>query len=88
MGAVNTVLIIQYKGDGLMYKFDLAKLGADCKAWRIDKGYPRKAISIDTGYSIENVHAFEDGRNNNCKIFVWYLMHGFMFGGVNYGQNL
>ena len=33
-------------------------------------------VSNDTGYSIENISAFEHGRNNNAALFYWYIKNG------------
>lgn len=35
-----------------------------------------KTIALDLGYSVENISAFEHGRNDNSIILLWYLIHG------------
>ena len=35
-----------------------------------------KEVATDVGYSVENVCAFEHGRNDNTLIFIWYLSKG------------
>lgn len=46
----------------------------------------QKDVSIETGFSVSNVSAFETGRNDSTMIFLWYLKHGMtleqVLGGV------
>lgn len=51
-------------------------IGEMCKQFRREHGYLQKDVAIDTGYSFENVSAFENGRNDNGRIFLWYLLKG------------
>lgn len=62
---------------GLFMKIPLA-----CKLFRISKGFTQKQIADDLGYSVENISAFECGRNNNYKILLWYVKHGFNMSNV------
>lgn len=39
-------------------------------------GVYQKDVAEATGYSLENVSAFEAGRNDNLRIFLWYIQHG------------
>lgn len=62
-----------------MKKNDILKtLGAACQYYRTE-ALNRKQIDVsrETNYSIENVSSFENGRNNNAMIFLWYVNHGF-----------
>lgn len=54
----------------------LNDLGARCKRFRIEKGYYQYHVARDTGYTPENVSAFETGRNDNSRILLWYIFHG------------
>lgn len=51
-------------------------LGASCQYYRVSKGMMQIDVANGTGYSIENVSAFENGRNNNAIIFLWYVRQG------------
>lgn len=51
-------------------------LGSNCKKWRTEHGYYQLDVAHDTGYSLENVSAFENGRNDNCRFLSWYLIKG------------
>lgn len=51
-------------------------IGKICKEYRMSLGYLQSDVSRDTGYSIENISKFENGNNNNLKIFLWYLRKG------------
>lgn len=35
-----------------------------------------RQVATDIGYSIENIWAFEHGKNDNSLILLWYLRHG------------
>lgn len=64
---------------------NLIELGKQCKAYRIEQGFYQVDVARDTGYSIENISAFETGRNDNAKILMWYIQKGFEYTkeGVN-----
>ena len=47
-----------------------------CSSYRKVLALTQKDVAEDTGYSIENVCAFEKGRNLNYIIFLWYLEKG------------
>jgi transcriptional regulator with XRE-family HTH domain len=55
---------------------DLKSVGINCKKFRESRGYYQSRVADDTGYSIENVSAFEHGRNDNYRLLLWYIMHG------------
>lgn len=71
---------------------NLKNLGKRCKQYRVDNGYLQLDVAKDTGYSTENVSAFETGRNDNATILLWYFAHGMKYehliGEVNYGKNI
>ena len=51
-------------------------LGKACQNFRKLKMKEQKDVAADTGYSIENVSAFENGRINNAAILLWYFYNG------------
>ena len=55
----------------------LSLIGKACKDFRVSLGILQSEVARDTGYSIENVSKFENGNNNNLKIFMWYVQKGF-----------
>lgn len=59
-------------------------IGQICKDFRMSQGYLQSDVSKDTGYSIENISKFENGNNNNMKIFLWYLRKGLK---IDYGKS-
>ena len=54
----------------------LKEVGQRCKNFRIEKGYYQTDVARDLGYSLENISSFENGRNDNAIILLWYIMHG------------
>ena len=51
----------------------LKELGRRCAIIRKVKGKTQLQVAMEIGYSPEVISSFENGRNNNCKIFIWYL---------------
>lgn len=70
----------------------LKEIGQKCKKYRINKGYYQNNVASDTGYSVENVSSFENGRNDNARILLWYFAHGmqieYLYGDLNYEEKL
>ncbi len=54
----------------------LREVGQRCKQFRIERGYYQMDVAVETGYSVENISAFETGRNDNARILLWYFAHG------------
>lgn len=54
----------------------LREIGRRCKQFRVEQGYYQTDVAADTGYSVENISAFETGRNDNARILLWYFSHG------------
>ena len=52
---------------------DLKKLGKNCAFIRKRLGYTQKQVADELGYSVENISAFENGRNDNGRIYDWYI---------------
>lgn len=65
----------------------LKRLGETCKRYRRDQGVNQSFVAEETGYSLENVSAFECGRNDNCKIFLWYLLNGLTIDDIIRGED-
>lgn len=59
-----------------MLIIDLKEMGAKCKEFRISAGMLQIDVANETGYSLENISAFENGRNDNSRILLWYLAYG------------
>lgn len=57
----------------------LLYIGKRCKEYRTEKGYYQMDVANDTGYSIENISAFENGRNDNARILLWYFSQGMTY---------
>lgn len=55
---------------------DLRELGLKCQKFRVARGYYQSHVAAETGYTTENVSAFETGRNDNARILLWYIIHG------------
>lgn len=51
-------------------------IGRNCKKYREKIGYTQRQVADELGYSVENISAFENGRNSNMHIFSWYLKKG------------
>lgn len=51
-------------------------IGKVCKCFRVSIGKTQLNVAFDTGYSVENVSSFENGRNDNCRLLLWYFAHG------------
>lgn len=59
-----------------MNTLTLSYLGKRCQKYRKKIGYYQRQIASDTGYSIESISAFENGRSDNARILLWYFQHG------------
>lgn len=66
----------------------------DFNLFRRENGIKIKTIADELGYSIFNIYKFEQGLNNNARIYNWYIQHGFLGyllkheGGIDYnGDN-
>lgn len=51
-------------------------IGKICAKYRKECGYRQIDVSLDTGYAVTNVSSFENGRNDNGYLFLWYILHG------------
>lgn len=55
---------------------DLIYIGKTCQNFRRGKGLTQSEVAEDMGYTVENISAFENGRNDNLRIFLWYVDRG------------
>lgn len=55
---------------------DLRVIGQTCKKYRESIGLYQSHVAEDTGYTTENISAFETGRNDNSRILLWYMKKG------------
>lgn len=60
-----------------MDRKNLKNLGERCKNFRKDLRLKQSEVAADLGCSVENVSAFENGRNGNLQILLWYVKKGF-----------
>lgn len=58
---------------------NLVDLGNQCRKYRNDLKLTQSDVAKDTGYSVDNISKFENGKTNNLKIFMWYLRRGFRY---------
>lgn len=68
--------------------YDLKALGVHCKRLRRTLDIKQTQVAIETGYSLKTISAFENGRNNNALILLWYINHGLnrdIIRGCEYG---
>lgn len=56
--------------------FDIKKVGLICREFRQDLNCTLIEVAKSTGYSAQNVCHFEQGRNDNLIIFLWYIANG------------
>jgi predicted transcriptional regulator len=54
----------------------LKKIGNECAKFRHQIKEPQSSVAKSTNYSVEVVSSFENGRNNNLFVFLWYVSNG------------
>lgn len=52
------------------------EIGNICSEHRRKLGKTQLNVAVELDCSIENVSAFENGRNNNMSMLIWYLKNG------------
>lgn len=57
----------------------LKQIGPKCKQYRERIGYIQIDVARDLGYSVNNISSFENGRNDNAQILLWYIAHGMKY---------
>lgn len=58
---------------------NMVVIGGVCKAFRMSLGVKQIEVAYELGYSLENISSFENGRNDNYRIFMWYLSKGLTY---------
>lgn len=61
---------------------DMKKIGERCKRFRQLLQYRQIDVARETGYGVENISGFENGRNDNGLIMLWYIAHGMPVGMI------
>lgn len=56
--------------------FDINKIGSICGTFRRSLKLTQDDVAKATGYSKGNIGHFEQGRNDNLNILLWYIMNG------------
>lgn len=56
-----------------MVKSELVRLGAECKNARKASGVTQEEIAKALGVTKQNISAFELGKINNLKIYMYYV---------------
>lgn len=52
-------------------------VGLNCQTFRKNKtNYSQPMVAKELGFSVENISSFENSRNDNYYILIWYLQHG------------
>lgn len=51
-------------------------IGRKCANFRRLIGYSQQQVADELGYSRTNISMFENGRNYNMVILLWYLKRG------------
>ena len=57
----------------------LKEIGQKCKEFRKNIGVSQRDVARDLCYTSENISAFENGRNDNAIILLWYIKNGLDF---------
>lgn len=52
-------------------------VGLNCQKFRKSKtSYSQPMVAKELGFSVENISSFENSRNDNYYILLWYLRKG------------
>lgn len=52
------------------------KIGKKCANFRRSIGYSQQQVAEELGYTRSNISMFENGKNYNMTILLWYLKRG------------
>lgn len=55
---------------------NLKAIGKRCQEFRLSLGYTQDDVGYILGYSRETISMFENGKNDNLLIFLWYISMG------------
>lgn len=58
-----------------MKQYNMTVIGAVCRRARRRRDFTQKQVADMTGYSVENICAFEKGRNSNARLLLWYMLN-------------
>lgn len=56
---------------------DMVELGRRCQVYRQSLAYRQIDVARDLGYEQSTISRFEQGKNDNARILMWYVIHGF-----------
>ena len=51
-------------------------IGKMCKSFRESIGITQQKVAEDLNMDITNISKFENGKNRNLNILLWYTSHG------------
>lgn len=69
--------ILVYGGYKVNKKNVMFHVGLNCQTFRRNKtDYSQPMVAKELGFSVENISSFENSRNDNYYILIWYLQHG------------
>ena len=69
--------ILLYGGAIMDKKNTMFRVGLNCQTFRRNKtNYSQPMVAKELGFSVENISSFENSRNDNYYILIWYLQHG------------
>lgn len=51
-------------------------IGRKCANFRRSIGYTQQQVANELGYTKSNISMFENGKNYNMTILLWYLKRG------------
>lgn len=69
--------ILVYGGYEVNKKNVMFHVGLNCQTFRRNKtDYSQPMVAKELGFSVENISSFENSRNDNYYILIWYLQHG------------
>lgn len=51
-------------------------IGRKCANFRRSIGYSQQQVAEELGYTRSNISMFENGKNYNMVILLWYLKRG------------
>lgn len=55
---------------------NLKEIGKLCANYRRSLNVTQQQVADFLGYSAENISSFENGRNDNFEILLWYIYKG------------
>jgi hypothetical protein len=69
--------ILLYGGAIMDKKNAMFHVGLNCQTFRRNRtNYSQPMVAKELGFSVENISSFENSRNDNYYILLWYIQHG------------